>query len=432
MPRFKPTKQPKPTIIALLGLGGTERDVFIEQVTGVVPDSRNPRKKGDLLLTRIFKGQVNDRDLWLLDTPSPEIPVAELVEGINSAVARKSGRPDHAVDGIVYLHDITDTNVTQNASENLSVFQGLLRSASPDRIVFVTTFWDLLRTHDEGVRTEAKLNAVYGSVASICRVLDSSDGQSYRDIISDVVSGFADAGLVEDCADDDAMPTPTVEELLGIINEKDKRMARLETELQTTKETSARQLQDVQQKAADEKASLYQQLQTALKDVNQLKEDLGRSQKSCVEELRQFRKQFESRKQHSNNKLRSLEIQQSSSAKIGHEHCRGMARTHRSNGQASSLNILDARGEFPLYSAAAGGHYDEVKRLLEQGANPSMRTLFQWTALHWAVGNGHTDIVQLLLDCGADINATSDTGSTPLDMARNDMMKGILRQRGAR
>ncbi|KAE8346554.1 hypothetical protein BDV24DRAFT_122995 [Aspergillus arachidicola] len=61
-----------------------------------------------------------------------------------------------------------------------------------------------------------------------------------------------------------------------------------------------------------------------------------------------------------------------------------------------------------------------------------MRTLFQWTALHWAVGNGHANIVQLLLDYGADINAISDTGSTPLDMARNDMMKGILRQRGAR
>ncbi|KAE8368290.1 hypothetical protein BDV27DRAFT_122546 [Aspergillus caelatus] len=443
MPRFKPTKQPKPTIIALLGLGGPERDVFIEQVTGVIPDSRNPRKKGDLLSTRIFKGQVNDRDLWLLDTPSLEFPVAELVEGINSAVARKSGRPDYAVDGIVYLHDITDMNVTQNASENLSVFQGLLRSASPDPIVFVTTFWDLLRTHDEGVRTEAKLNAVYGSVASICRVLDSSDGQSYRDIIWDVVSGFADAGLVEDSVDDDAMPTPTVEELLSIINEKDKRMARLETELQATKETCARQLQDMQQKAADEKASLYQQLQAALKDVNQLKEDLSRSQKSCVEELRQFRKQFESRKQHSNNKLRSLETQQSSVAKVGHEHCQGRTPTHsftqkpphqshRSNGQASSLNILDARGEFPLYNAAAGGYYDEVKRLLEQGANPSMRTLFQWTALHWAVGNGHANIVQLLLDYGADINATSDTGSTPLDMAQNDMMKGILRQRGAR
>ncbi|GAB1196413.1 hypothetical protein APSETT444_005683 [Aspergillus pseudonomiae] len=442
-PRFRPTKQPKPTVIALLGLGGPERDVFIEQVTGVIPDARNPRNKGDLLSTRIFKGEINDRDLWLLDTPTSDIPVAELVEGINSAVARKSGRTDSAVDRIVYLHDITDTNVTQNASENLSVFQGLLRSASADHIVFATTFWDLLRTQDEGVRTEAKLNAVYGSVASICRVLDSSDGQSYRDIIWDVVSGIADAGLVEDSVDDDAMPTPTVEELLSIINEKDKRMERLETELQASKETSARQLQEVQQRAADEKASLYQQLQVALKDVNQLREDLSRIQKSCVEEMRNLRKQFESRQQDSTRKLRDLETQRSISAGHGDELCRDMTptrsytrksshQTHCSNGQASSLNVLDARGEFPLYSAAAGGYYDDVKRMLEQGANPSMRTLFHWTALHWAVGNGHAKIVQLLLDYGADINAISDTGSTPLDMARNDMMKGMLRQRGAR
>ncbi|QRD93777.1 hypothetical protein F9C07_2204913 [Aspergillus flavus] len=431
------------TVEALLGLGGPERDVFIEQVTGIIPDDRNPKNKGDLFSTRIFKGQINDRDLWLLDTPSLEIPVAELVEGINSAVARKSGRTDYAIDGIVYLHDITDTNVTQNASENLSVFQGLLRSASPDRIVFVTTFWDLLRTQEEGVRTEAKLNAVYGSVASICRVLDSSDGRSYREIIWDAVSGFVDAGFVEDSVDDDAMSTPTVEELLGIINEKDKHMACLQTALRATKETFARQLQDVQRKATDEKATLYQQLQAALKDVNQLKEDLSRSQKSCLEEVRNLRKQFEFRKQDSNHKLRALETQQLSSAGNGHENCWNMTSTrsftqkpphqaHHLNGQASSLNVLDARGEFPLYSAAAGGYYDEVKRLLEQGANPSMRTLFQWTALHWAVGNGHAKIAQLLLDYGADINAISDTGSTPLDMARNDTMKGILRQRGAR
>jgi hypothetical protein len=35
-----------------------------------------------------------------------------------------------------------------------------------------------------------------------------------------------------------------------------------------------------------------------------------------------------------------------------------------------ALNVLDSRGEFLLYSVAAGGYYAETKRLLERGAIP--------------------------------------------------------------
>jgi len=34
-----------------------------------------------------------------------------------------------------------------------------------------------------------------------------------------------------------------------------------------------------------------------------------------------------------------------------------------------------------LYCAAAGGHLEQVKRLLEAGFNPSDRTIFDWTPL---------------------------------------------------
>lgn len=43
------------------------------------------------------------------------------------------------------------------------------------------------------------------------------------------------------------------------------------------------------------------------------------------------------------------------------------------------------------------------------------------SALHWAARNGHHDIVCLLLDAGADVNARRDTdGPTPLHMALSD------------
>ncbi|RDW91683.1 hypothetical protein BP5796_02848 [Coleophoma crateriformis] len=74
-----------------------------------------------------------------------------------------------------------------------------------------------------------------------------------------------------------------------------------------------------------------------------------------------------------------------------------------------------------LYQAAAGGHLEEVQRLLQAGFNPSDRTMFDWSPLHWAAHNdlvhGH-EIVKLLVEYGADIDQVSDTGSTPLDMAR--------------
>lgn len=96
-----------------------------------------------------------------------------------------------------------------------------------------------------------------------------------------------------------------------------------------------------------------------------------------------------------------------------------------------NLNKLDSEGGFPLYGAAAGGHYADVRQLLERGADPSMRTRFRWTALHWAVGNGFPDVVRLLLDHGADVNAVSDTGMTPLQMAKQEEIRSMLLERGA-
>jgi ankyrin repeat protein len=96
------------------------------------------------------------------------------------------------------------------------------------------------------------------------------------------------------------------------------------------------------------------------------------------------------------------------------------------------VNVLDSAGEFPLYSAAASGRYDEAKRLLERGANASMRTWYRWTALHWAAANGHAKVVELLLSYNADVNAISDTGKRPLDMAKTDEIRFALMRRGAR
>ncbi len=70
----------------------------------------------------------------------------------------------------------------------------------------------------------------------------------------------------------------------------------------------------------------------------------------------------------------------------------------------------------PLHEAAFRGRVDEVRRLLEAGADPHARSFTGETPLHLAALAGRTDIVRLLLDRGADPRADSSRG-TPLHRA---------------
>jgi ankyrin repeat protein len=48
-----------------------------------------------------------------------------------------------------------------------------------------------------------------------------------------------------------------------------------------------------------------------------------------------------------------------------------------------------------LHYGSAGGHHDNVRVLLERGADPNTRDKSTgWTALMFAVNEGHKDIVQ--------------------------------------
>jgi ankyrin repeat protein len=56
-----------------------------------------------------------------------------------------------------------------------------------------------------------------------------------------------------------------------------------------------------------------------------------------------------------------------------------------------------------LRDAIRAGHAVQVKRLLDNGADPNERDVFGgYTALHRAAVAGHLDIVRLLVESGAD------------------------------
>jgi len=69
-----------------------------------------------------------------------------------------------------------------------------------------------------------------------------------------------------------------------------------------------------------------------------------------------------------------------------------------------------------LVENTINGNLEKVKELLNKGANPNA-TYNGVPALIWAVYKGHTDIVALLLENGANINIQDKDGDTPLIVA---------------
>ena len=67
-----------------------------------------------------------------------------------------------------------------------------------------------------------------------------------------------------------------------------------------------------------------------------------------------------------------------------------------------------------LWIAAAKGHFDVVRLLIEQNAEVDGRTSSNSTPLRAAALDGHLDIVRCLVENGADVNARTNFNSTPL------------------
>jgi ankyrin repeat protein len=99
--------------------------------------------------------------------------------------------------------------------------------------------------------------------------------------------------------------------------------------------------------------------------------------------------------------------------------------------------IVNARGPdgaTPLMYAALYGDADLLRAMLAAGGNPNLRNDMGASALLWAIED--LEKVRVLLDAGADVNAASNFGRTPLGLAssRPDAteMVRLLLARGAK
>ena len=102
----------------------------------------------------------------------------------------------------------------------------------------------------------------------------------------------------------------------------------------------------------------------------------------------------------------------------------------------ANVNALTDTKLNPLVASCVKGFDDIVKILLEGGAKVNAPgSLFGYSPLCMACNNNYYSIVEILLRHGADINQRSKDGSSPLSIATNcgnDKIVNILKQKGAK
>ena len=86
--------------------------------------------------------------------------------------------------------------------------------------------------------------------------------------------------------------------------------------------------------------------------------------------------------------------------------------------QGVDINARNIRGHAPIHLATAKGNRDVVQLLLENGAEVDVvGTDSGCTSLHYAASLGHVDLCEMLVRYGADTDAQTARLETPLHLA---------------
>jgi ankyrin repeat protein len=93
----------------------------------------------------------------------------------------------------------------------------------------------------------------------------------------------------------------------------------------------------------------------------------------------------------------------------------------------ADVEAKDKWGRTPLHVASAYNSIEEAKLLIEAGADMNAKDNSRNTSLHWATRDNRIAIAKLLIERGADLEAKDEWGQTPLDKARSDEMRNLLK-----
>lgn len=99
--------------------------------------------------------------------------------------------------------------------------------------------------------------------------------------------------------------------------------------------------------------------------------------------------------------------------------------------------VIFAEGDFlllclmallpPLHQAASDGDITTVKRLIDGGADVNAQTVNGWTPLHYTIEMGEGDAAAIaLVKMGADVNVQTKDGDTPLHLAAGHGLTDVI------
>ncbi|KAI1747908.1 hypothetical protein F4782DRAFT_519368 [Xylaria castorea] len=142
---FLGAQRPKPDSVFLLvmGMTGSGKSSFIADCTG-----REDAQIGHDLASctnsvAIFRSELHDRDVYLIDTPGFDDTNREDVETL-TAVAHYlsvSYANNVSINGILYLHRISDTRIGSSTRRNLEMVKALCGEDAFENVAVVTTMW---------------------------------------------------------------------------------------------------------------------------------------------------------------------------------------------------------------------------------------------------------------------------------------------------
>lgn len=90
--------------------------------------------------------------------------------------------------------------------------------------------------------------------------------------------------------------------------------------------------------------------------------------------------------------------------------------------QGADANLADSDGQTPLLAALEGGDADIVQALVDHGADVNLAGPMGSTPFQWVLAQSPINAawVTEFISAGADVNTPDGDGVTPLDLAAGD------------
>ncbi|KIK57232.1 hypothetical protein GYMLUDRAFT_204082, partial [Collybiopsis luxurians FD-317 M1] len=167
-------------IICVMGCTGTGKSLFIKLLTkdtSVKVSDSLESETSEVQLVR-FVDRTSGRTVALVDTPGFDdsrkgITDTVVLKKITSFLLKQyDGK--RKLNGLVYLHRITDTRFGGQSKINLRMFQNLCGPEAYKNVVVLTTFWDQISSPEVGDKREMELkdnflNGLFGGGATFMR-----------------------------------------------------------------------------------------------------------------------------------------------------------------------------------------------------------------------------------------------------------------------